>query len=246
MPSAGPAARTGRWCSVRVGTLCTMGDHGRTPSVLTSLVCASHAILEAICRTRSNTKSMLAVEHVHSRCMQYCREKLLYTPSTTPLHQPYVVPRGLQSSTAIQPSTVYSYTALYSIQPLQHPSATNLRPAPPCASSSPSSPKSPPLAPTANSQYTTATDTTDPPTPPPAYVGKNSRATPAAHPTSVTPNLRATSPRVPPHSPLTSGAPSTSPTSKHGTTSPLDLASISNLALPSARPLAPTSQEHRE
>ena len=34
------------------------GDHGRTPSVLSSLVCASHAILEAICRTCSNTKSL--------------------------------------------------------------------------------------------------------------------------------------------------------------------------------------------
>ena len=70
-------------------------------------------------RTRS---SCLAVEHVRFRCMQYCREKLLYTPSTTPLHQPYTVTRGLKSSTAIQPSTVYSSTALYSIQPLQHPS----------------------------------------------------------------------------------------------------------------------------
>jgi hypothetical protein len=54
--------------------------------------------------------------------MQYCREKLLYTPSTTPLHQPYPVTRGLKSSTAIQPSTVNSSTALYSIQPLHHPS----------------------------------------------------------------------------------------------------------------------------
>ena len=43
-----------------------------------------------------------------------------------PLHQPYPVTRRLQSSTAIQPSTLYSSTALYSIQPLQHPSA--LRP----------------------------------------------------------------------------------------------------------------------
>ena len=39
-----------------------------------------------------------------------------------PLHQPYPVTRRLQSSTAIQPSTLYSSTALYSIQPLQHPS----------------------------------------------------------------------------------------------------------------------------
>eukprot|EP00966_Prymnesium_polylepis_P160285 3705699-Prymnesium_polylepis.1 len=43
----------------------------------------------------------------------------------TPLHQPYPVTRGLKSSTAIPPSTVYSSTALYSIQvqPLHHPSA---------------------------------------------------------------------------------------------------------------------------
>ena len=47
------------------------------------------------------------------RCMQYCREKLLYTPSTAPLHQPYPVTRRLQSSaaiqyTALQRSTVYN------------------------------------------------------------------------------------------------------------------------------------------
>jgi hypothetical protein len=72
---------------------------------------------------RARTRSpCLAVEHVRFRCMQYCREKLLYTPSTTPLHQPYPVTRGLKSSPAIQPSTVYSSTALYSIQPLHHPS----------------------------------------------------------------------------------------------------------------------------
>eukprot|EP00966_Prymnesium_polylepis_P314076 7257856-Prymnesium_polylepis.1 len=47
---------------------------------------------------------------VRFRCMQYCRGKLLYTPSTTPLNQPHPVTRGLQSSTAKQPS---QYTALY-------------------------------------------------------------------------------------------------------------------------------------
>ena len=72
------------------------GDHGRTPSVLSSLVCASHAILEAICRTRSNTKSMLAVEHVRFRCMQYCVEKsCCITPLNPSTAQPRPVPRGL-------------------------------------------------------------------------------------------------------------------------------------------------------
>eukprot|EP00966_Prymnesium_polylepis_P290647 6712982-Prymnesium_polylepis.1 len=62
----------------------------------------------------------LTVEHVRFRCMQYWREKLLYTPSTTTLHQPHPVTRGLQSSTALQSSTVFSFqhssTVLYSIQ----------------------------------------------------------------------------------------------------------------------------------
>jgi hypothetical protein len=49
----------------------------------------------------------------------------------TPLHHTHTVPRRLQSSTAIQPSTVYSYSALYSIQPLHHPSAAEA-PSRPC------------------------------------------------------------------------------------------------------------------
>eukprot|EP00966_Prymnesium_polylepis_P031143 724487-Prymnesium_polylepis.1 len=49
---------------------------------------------------------------IRFRCMQYCREKLLYmyTPSRTPLHQPHPVTRRLQSSTALKPFPVYRST----------------------------------------------------------------------------------------------------------------------------------------
>eukprot|EP00966_Prymnesium_polylepis_P140231 3239196-Prymnesium_polylepis.1 len=56
---------------------------------------------------------------------EYCaiqRKAAVYPLNNPSIHQPHPVARGLQCSTALQSSTVYSYSALYNIQPLHHPS----------------------------------------------------------------------------------------------------------------------------